>query len=67
MAEATLPREFLWCGATLMDPDPGLSAIQVRDLYATQYPELTTAAINEAVERNGRRVIEFVKKAATKG
>jgi PRTRC genetic system protein C len=67
MTATTTPREFLWCGATLADPDPGLSAVQVRDIYATQFPELATASVGQAKEQNGRQVIEFTKKVGTKG
>ena len=61
------PREFVWCGATLADPDPSLSPVQVRDIYATQYPELATASVGASVEKGGRTVVEFTKKAGTKG
>ena len=63
-----LPREFEWCSTRLADPDPGLSAIQVRDLYAGSYPEMTNATVGQAVEKDGKRVITFAKgKVATKG
>ncbi|MBV8834233.1 MAG: PRTRC system protein C [Acidobacteriaceae bacterium] len=38
-----LPRTFSYMGLQLADPDPALTPEQVRDAYAAQYPEITTA------------------------
>ena len=39
-------RIFTYSGLTLPDPDSRLSPEDVKAAYATQYPELATAAIN---------------------
>ena len=38
-------REFVYHGAVLADPNPKFSIEEVRSFYATQFPELTNAAI----------------------
>jgi PRTRC genetic system protein C len=45
MKIALVEREFVYHGTTLADPNPKLSIEEVRTFYATQFPELTTAAI----------------------
>jgi len=54
MLEVThLERQFIFkkngTNVTLTDPDPSLSAEEALLHYSTQYPELTTATIDEPV------------------
>jgi PRTRC genetic system protein C len=40
-----LSRNFTYNGLKLPDPDPRMTAEEVKSLYSHQYPELATAAI----------------------
>ena len=40
-----LSRSFTYNGVKLPDPDPRMTAEEVKSLYSHQYPELATAAI----------------------
>ena len=52
----TLVREFNYNGVRLPDPNVDLSVEEVRNLYATAYPDITTAAI-EGPEAVGNKLI----------
>src|SRR5258705_12189015 len=41
----TLPREFVFNGSRIPDPDPQMSIDQVRDLLTPCYPEIATATM----------------------
>ncbi len=60
-------REFSYMGVRLPDPNSRLSPEEVKSVYAAQYPELATAAINgpEAVGEKLR--YEFVRAIGAKG
>jgi PRTRC genetic system protein C len=40
-----LSRSFTYNGVKLPDPDPRMTAEEVKSLYSHQYPEFATAAI----------------------
>ena len=40
-----LPREFVYNGAKIPDPNPEMTVEQVRDLLTAAYPEIATAAV----------------------
>lgn len=40
-----LPREFVYNGAKLADPNPEMTVEQVRDLFTAAYPEIATASV----------------------
>jgi len=62
-----LVREFNYLGIRLPDLDEGLSVEEVRNLYATAYPDITTAAI-EGPEAVGNKLIyRFRLAIGTKG
>jgi PRTRC genetic system protein C len=42
---SALPREFLYNGSRIPDPDPKMDIEQVRDLLAPSYPEIVTATM----------------------
>jgi PRTRC genetic system protein C len=42
---STLPREFVFNGSRIPDPDPQMSIDQVRDLLTPSYPEIATATV----------------------
>jgi PRTRC genetic system protein C len=58
-----LKRKFIFQGKTLPDPDPGMSPDTVRQMYASQYPELTTAAIVYNDPKEGIQEFSFATKA----
>ena len=62
-----MSREFVYNGIKLPDPDPRLSAEQVRDTYTPAYAELTTAAIEGPEVQNDRLVYRFVRAVGAKG
>jgi PRTRC genetic system protein C len=67
MKVETLAREFSFNGVRLPDPNPKLTVDEVRNLYATAYPDITTAAI-EGPEAVGNRLIyRFSRAIGTKG
>jgi PRTRC genetic system protein C len=39
----SLPREFMFNGSRVPDPDPKMSVEQVRELLTPSYPEIATA------------------------
>lgn len=60
-------REFLFNKIPLADPDPAMSAQQVKEFYAGSYPELNNAEI-EGPEPVGNALrYEFRKAVGTKG
>ncbi|CAG9255097.1 Prokaryotic Ubiquitin family protein [Paraburkholderia unamae] len=64
---ATLVREFLYNGMHFVDPGPAFSPEQVRDLYAAQYPELTTATVDGPEVAGEVASYKFVRAAGAKG
>ncbi|RWA55710.1 carbamoylphosphate synthase large subunit [Cupriavidus sp. UYMSc13B] len=62
-----LTREFSYNGMTLMDPGPQFTPEQVRDVYSAQYPELTTAAVDDPGHRGDVARYTFVRAAGAKG
>ncbi len=52
---------------TLPDPDPERSPEQVMQLYAGQYPELTTATVKGPAREDEKVVYEFTSVLGTKG
>ena len=67
MKVENLVREFSYNGIRLPDLDVKLSIEEVRNLYATAYPEITTAAI-EGPEAVGNKLIyRFSSAIGTKG
>ena len=67
MKVENLVREFNFNGIRLPDLDAKLSIEEVRNLYATAYPDITTAAI-EGPETVGNKLIyRFSRSVGTKG
>jgi PRTRC genetic system protein C len=40
-----MPREFLYNGTRIPDPDPKLSVEQVREILTPSFPDLATASL----------------------
>jgi PRTRC genetic system protein C len=60
-------RSFTFNKRNLPDPNPKLSPAQVKDLYASQYPELASAAIEGPELKDGQQRYSFVRQVGTKG
>jgi PRTRC genetic system protein C len=54
-------------GLILPDPAPNLDVESVRSLYASSYPEITTAALTGPEAVDGTLVYTFTKAIGTKG
>ena len=63
----TLTRFFAYLGVTLPDPNPRLTVEDVRAFYATQFPDIVTAAITGPEVVGDRLVYRLVKAVGTKG
>ena len=60
-------RSFKFGHRHLPDPNPKLSPAQVKDLYAAQFPELTSAAVEGPQLKNGKQAYTFATQVGTKG
>ncbi len=60
-------REFLYHVSTLADPAATLSIEEVRSFYATQFPELTNAAITGPETVGDRLRYTFERAIGSKG
>ena len=66
--EATaLTRKFSFNGADLPDPGPAFTAEEVRDIYSNQYPDLSTALVNEPSIKDNVATYTFSRNVGTKG
>ena len=62
-----LKRSFSFQGLKLPDPNPKLTAEEVRSLYSAQYPDLATAAIAGPEAVGDKLVFRFERAIGTKG
>lgn len=62
-----LSRSFSYNGVKLPDPDPRMTAEEVKSLYSHQYPELATAAITGPEASGEQMQYSFVRAIGTKG
>lgn len=60
-------RTFFYSGLQLPDPDNRLTPEQVRDFYASAYPEITTASIEGPEASDGTLKYKFTRALGTKG
>ena len=60
-------RSFRFNKRVLPDPNPRLTPAQVKDLYAAQFPELASAAIEGPELKGGQQVYGFTRQVGTKG
>ncbi len=68
------PRVFVYDGREFGDPDPKMTTDEVRQYYATFFPELANAEVMAAVARDSKtapgtreQVTEFKRRTGTKG
>lgn len=66
MSDST-PRVFTYNQLTLKDPDPALLPEEVKQFYASLYPELTQAAVEGPETKEDGQHFTFRKVAGTKG
>ena len=64
---SSLPREFSYNGIKLPDPNPTMTAEQVRDFYTTMYPEIASAAITGPEDAGNALRYSFGREIGTKG
>lgn len=62
-----LSRSFTYNGVKLPDPDPRMTAEEVKSLYSHQYPELATAGITGPEASGDHLLYSFVRAIGTKG
>jgi PRTRC genetic system protein C len=62
----TLTRHFTFNGLSLADPGSAFSPEEVKDTYATAYPDLATAVIETEIG-DGSITYKFVRSVGTKG
>ena len=67
MQTKPVTRSFKVGNRVLPDPNPNLTPEAVKDLYAAQYPELASAAVEGPELRNGQQVYTFPRQVGTKG
>jgi PRTRC genetic system protein C len=64
---STLPREFVFNGSRIPDPDPQMSIDQVRDLLTPSYPELATATMTGPEDTGTSLRYSFSRAIGSKG
>lgn len=62
-----LERVFQHDSLELPDPDPEMTPEQVREHFATQFPELSNAQVTSEGISNGQQVFSFERSIGTKG
>ena len=67
MQTGVVTREFSFNGVKLPDPDPKLSAEQVRSVLATMYPDIATASITGPEAVGDKLRYNFVRAIGAKG
>jgi PRTRC genetic system protein C len=67
MQVLNLIRKFKYNSVTLPDPNESMSPDQVREFFATQYPELNNALLEGPVTANGVSTWTFLRAAGAKG
>ena len=64
---STLPREFLFNGTRIPDPDEKLSVEEVRELLTPSYPDLATASLRGPEDTGSALRYTFQRSIGTKG
>ena len=62
-----MKRCFEFQGIRLPDPNPSMTVEQVRNIFATQYPEIATAALTGPESVGDKCVYRFERAIGTKG
>jgi PRTRC genetic system protein C len=64
---SVLPREFVFNGSRIPDPDPQMSVDQVRDLLTPSYPEIATATMTGPEDTGTTLRYSFSRAIGSKG
>ena len=64
---SSLPREFVFNGSRIPDPDPRMSIDQVRDLLTPSYPEIATATLTGPEDTGTNLRYSFSRAIGSKG
>ena len=64
---STLPREFLYQGSRIPDPDPKMSVEQIRELLTPSYPEIATATMTGPEDTGTALRYTFSRAIGSKG
>jgi PRTRC genetic system protein C len=64
---SALPREFVFSGSRIPDPDPQMSIDQVRDLLTPSYPEIATATLTGPEDTGTSLRYSFSRAIGSKG
>jgi PRTRC genetic system protein C len=64
---STLPREFLFNGTRIPDPDETLSVEEVQELLTPSYPDLATASLRSPEDTGSALRYTFQRAIGTKG
>jgi PRTRC genetic system protein C len=64
---STMPREFLFNGSRISDPDPRMGVEEVRDLLTPSYPEIATATVTGPEETGTGLRYTFSRAIGSKG
>ena len=67
MQVINIERKFKYNSVSLPDPNPALSPDQVREFYATQYPELNNAVVEGPETKAQVATWTFTRAAGAKG
>ena len=62
-----LTRKFTFNGANLPDPGEAFSPEEVKDIYSNQYPDLSTAIVDEPSINGDEATYTFTRNVGTKG
>lgn len=60
-------RVFKYNNRRLPDPNPKLTPLQVKDIYAAQDPELVSAGVEGPELKNGQQIYTLARQVGTKG
>ena len=63
----SLPREFVFNGSRIPDPDPRMSVDQVRELLTPSYPEIATATMTGPEDTGTSLRYSFCRAIGSKG
>lgn len=64
---AAMPREFLFHGSRIPDPNPNMGIEEVRDLLTPSYPEIATATITGPEDTGTSLRYTFSRAIGSKG
>ena len=64
---SAMPREFLFQGSRIPDPDPNMDVEQVRELLTPSYPEIATATMTGPEDTGSTLRYTFSRAIRSKG